>query len=285
MMPEARLSTAGKFEDIQPGTFDFIKKMGVPVYSVNIYGNYLASPKWGTGLVRGSVVEAELDILFTKEEIESLSVDEIERRCKERLYYDDLEWIKTRPDVRYKKKRLAEGLENILIKCPKCNEKYTIRTKGHDVFCDKCGKLATLDNRYLFDTDAPFSDFGKWYDWQFEEMKREILDDPDYALTSKVTFKLPSKDGRTMLYTAGEGVCTLNREGLTYVGTKDGEEVTLTFPIKNLYRLLFGAGESFEVYVGRTIHFFLPEEGRSAVSWYIASLILNDLYEARLLTH
>jgi 1-acyl-sn-glycerol-3-phosphate acyltransferase len=285
MMPEARLSTAGKFEDIQPGTYDFIKKMGVTVYSVNIGGNYLASPKWGDGLRRGSLVEAELDILFTKEEIRELSVEEIKERCERRLYYDDLKWLEEHPEVRYKKKTLAEGLENILVKCPKCKELYTIRAKGHDIFCDRCGKLATLSDRYLFDTDAPFSDFGKWYDWQFEEMKREILDDPDYALTSKVTFKLPSKDGRTMLYTAGEGVCTLNREGLTYVGTKDGEEVTLTFPIKNLYRLLFGAGESFEVYVGRTIHFFLPEEGRSAVSWYIASLILNDLYEARLLTH
>jgi uncharacterized membrane protein YdjX (TVP38/TMEM64 family)/1-acyl-sn-glycerol-3-phosphate acyltransferase len=285
MMPEARLSTAGKFEDIQPGTYDFIKKMGVTVYSVNIGGNYLASPKWGDGLRRGSLVEAELDILFTKEEIRELSVEEIKERCERRLYYDDLKWLEEHPEVRYKKKTLAEGLENILVKCPKCKELYTIRAKGHDIFCDRCGRLATLSDRYLFDTDAPFSDFGKWYDWQFEEMKREILDDPDYALTSKVTFKLPSKDGHTMLYTAGEGVCTLNREGLTYVGTKDGEEVTLTFPIKNLYRLLFGAGESFEVYVGRTIHFFLPEEGRSAVSWYIASLILNDLYEARLLTH
>ncbi len=285
MMPEARLSTAGKFEDIQPGTYDFIKKMGVTVYSVNIGGNYLASPKWGDGLRRGSLVEAELDILFTKEEINEMSAEEIKERCEKRLYYDDLSWLDQHPEVRYKKKTLAEGLENILVKCPKCKELYTIKTKGHGVFCDRCGKLATLNDRYSFDTDAPFSDFRKWYDWQFEEIKRDILNDPDYTLSSKVTFKLPSKDGRTMLYTAGEGICTLNREGLTYDGTRDGEEVTLSFPIKNLYRLLFGAGESFEVYVGRTIHFFLPEEGRSAVTWYIASLILNDLHEARLLTH
>ena len=115
-------------------------------------------------------------------------------------------------------------------------------------------------------------------------MRREILENPDYTLASHVTFKLPSLDGSSMLRYAGEGVCTLTREGLTYVGTKDGEEVTLTFPIKNIYRLLFGAGESFEVYVGRVIHFFIPDEGRSAVSWYIASLILYDLEASRLLT-
>ena len=29
MMPEARLSTAGRFEDIQPGTYAFLKKMKI----------------------------------------------------------------------------------------------------------------------------------------------------------------------------------------------------------------------------------------------------------------
>ena len=46
MMPEARLSTVGEFEDIQEGTYSFIKKMGVPVYKIKISGDYLAKPKW-----------------------------------------------------------------------------------------------------------------------------------------------------------------------------------------------------------------------------------------------
>ena len=57
MMPEARLSTVGKFEDIQGGTYSFVKKMGVPVYTIKICGDYLADPKWGKGFRRGSVVE------------------------------------------------------------------------------------------------------------------------------------------------------------------------------------------------------------------------------------
>ena len=47
MMPEARLSTAGRFEDIQSSTYAFIKKAGVNVYTVKICGDYLADPKWG----------------------------------------------------------------------------------------------------------------------------------------------------------------------------------------------------------------------------------------------
>ena len=45
MMPEARLSTVGKLEDIQTSTYDFLKKMGVTVYVINVYGDYLAKPK------------------------------------------------------------------------------------------------------------------------------------------------------------------------------------------------------------------------------------------------
>ncbi len=275
MMPEARLSTAGKFEDIQPGTYAFLKKSGVPIYTIKMTGDYFASPKWGNGLRRGARVDCELDILFTAEEVERLSVEEIGRRVEERLYYDEFEWIKTRPEIRYKRRGFAEGLENILTICPKCKGKYTISTKNSEIYCDKCGKLAELDNRYSFVGSEPFENFSVWYEWQKEEMRREILDDENYSLTSPVKLKLHSDDGRTMLRTAGGGVATLDRTGLTYRGTIDGEEVEKLFPMKDIYRLLFGAGEDFEIYVGREIYYFVPEEKRSCVDYYIASEILK----------
>jgi hypothetical protein len=56
----------------------------------------------------------------------------------------------------------------------------------------------------------------------------------------------------------------------------DGEEVELHFSLQRIYRLLFGAGENFEIYDGTRILYFVPEERRSAVDWYIASMILYD---------
>ena len=276
MMPEARLSTVGKFEDIQEGTYSFLKKAGVPIYTIKIHGDYLASPKWGNGIRRGSFVEAELDILLTAEELKSLSLEEIKSSVEERLYYNEFEWLKTKPKIRYRSRRLAEGLENILTRCPDCGARYSIRTKKRSVFCEKCGPIAKINNRYSFGTDAPFENFALWYDWQKEALFNEISENPDFALSSHVEFRLPSKDGKTMTRHAGEGVCTLNREGLKYEGTRDGEEVTLFFPIGEIYRLLFGAGENFEIYLGSEIHYFVPDEKRSAVDWYIASAILVD---------
>jgi hypothetical protein len=40
--------------------------------------------------------------------------------------------------------------------------------------------------------------------------------------------------------------------------------------------LLFGAGVNFEIYDGSDILFFVPEEKRSAVEWYMTSMILHD---------
>jgi hypothetical protein len=276
MMPEARLSTAGRFEDIQPGTYSFLQKMGVPVYTVEIHGDYLADPKWGKGMRRGSLVEATLDLLLTAEQVKSMQPEDIQKAVEERLYYDELEWIKTKPSVRYRSKTLAQGLENILAICPRCQQKYTLTTKGHDVFCEHCGKVATMNDRYSFEGGAPFENFSLWYDWQKEQIKQAIKQDPDYTLSSPVTLFRPSKDGKTLLRQAGEGSCTLNREGLRYHGTQDGEELDFFVPLDRVYRLLFGAGENFEVYVGKEIYYFVPEERRSAVEWYITSMLLWD---------
>ena len=71
-------------------------------------------------------------------------------------------------------------------------------------------------------------------------------------------------------------MCCLNRQGLTYAGTRDGKAYQIQFPRERVYRLLFGAGEDFEFYNGSEILYFVPEERRSTVDWYLASMLLYD---------
>ena len=275
MMPEARLSTIGRFEDIQSNTYTFIKKAAVTVYTVKFNGDYFASPKWGKGFRRGAVVEAELDVLYTAEQIQDMSIEEIKKGVEERLYYDEFEWIKERPDIVYKSKNIAEGLENILTTCPICKQKHCLITKNNEISCEHCGYLTSMDQRYGFTNEFQFENLAKWYDWQKDILTREILENPNYVLRSNVELRLPG-EGRGLTRYAGDGVCSLNREGLFYEGTRDGEQVKLHFPLQKVYRLLFGAGENFETYDGEEIQYFVPEERRSAVEWYMASMILHD---------
>ena len=276
MMPEARLSTAGRFEDIQESTFSFLKKSAVPVYTVKLCGDYFADPKWGKGMRKGALVEAELDILFTAEEINALSVSEIKKGVEEKLYYDEFKWLEARPNIRYKNKNLAEGLENILSICPKCRQRHTITTKGREIFCETCGKLTELDDRYAFTPDFLFKNFGEWYDWQKCVFEAEISKDENYSLVAEVELRLPDEKGKKLTRKAGNGVCTLNRLGFKFEGVKDNEPYVAEFSIDRAYRLLFGAGENFEIYNGSEILYFVPLEKRSCIDWYLTSMILYD---------
>lgn len=275
MMPEARLSTAGRFEDIQPSTFSFLKKSGVPIYTVKFSGDYFADPKWGSGPRRGAVVEVEMRLLLTADKVRAMTADEIKKAVEEKLYYDEFEWLKTRPEIRYRSKKLAEGLHNILAVCPVCGEKHTLYTKKRSVYCKNCGKLTDVDDRYNFTPGFRFAHFGEWYDWQKSVFEERILADEEYTLTSPVELRLPG-DGSSLTRYAGRGVCTLTRAGLTYVGERDGEPYEISFPIERVYRLLFGAGVNFEIYNGKEILFFVPDVKQSSVEWYLTSMIMYD---------
>lgn len=279
MMPEARLSTAGKFEDIQDSTYKFLQRFDVPIYVLHLYGDYFADPKWGKGARKGALVEVELKPLFKAGEIKDVPLEEVERRVKAEISYDEFEWLKTHPEVTYKTKNLAEGLENILAICPNCGEKYSFTSQKRTIKCSCCGMVATLDSRYAFVDKKPFENFSVWYDWQMEEMRKEIAKNPDFKLESKVELRHASKNGRGLTRLAGEGVCVLDKTGLLYKGSEDGKEVEKFFPLAQIYRLLFGAGEDFEIYEGREIWYFVPENRRSCVAWYMASILLKDQYD------
>ena len=254
----------------------FLKKVKVPVYTIRISGNYLSYPKWGFGPRRGSVVESELDVLFSAQDLERLSVEEIRQAVEARLGNDEFRWLQTRPEVHYRSRRLAEGLEHILTVCPQCHRHYTITTKKRDVFCTHCGRLTSLDSRYAFSRPFCFENFADWYDWQKAVLREEISRNLDYAMESEVELQLSSEDGRSFTRSAGSGVCTLTRAGLTYVGTRDGQPYEETFSLKRIFRLLFDAGRAFQIHDGSEILYFLPAERKSAVDWYLASEILYE---------
>lgn len=279
MMPEARLSTVGEFEDVQESTYKFIKKMAVPVYTIKLEGGYFADPKWGDKIRSGAEVYSTLDILYTKEQVSELSLEELKGGIESTLSYDEFKWLETKPDIHYKSKTLAVGLENILVRCPECGAKYSITTEGMTLTCSECGLKATINDRYSFVDSKPFPNFAEWYRWQKSEMDKTIAACPDFKLEQKVTLKHSSQNGKSLLRIAGEGVCTLNKEGLIYRGTEDGEQIEKIFPLKDIYRLLFGSGKNFEIYEGKEIWFFVPEEIRACVDFYIASELLKKHFD------
>ncbi len=281
MMPEARLSTVGKFEGIQDATYKFIQRMNLPVYTIRANGSYFTKPKWGDKIRKGGKVEVTFSPLFEAGEVKTLTLEEIQKRVDEALYYDDFAWLENHPEIHYKSKTLAKGLENILVRCPHCNEQFSMRTDKRKIYCENCGFERTLNDRYAFTESTPFVNFAEWYDWQKAETEKEILANPDWKLESNVTLFHASHDGKKRLREAGGGVCTLDKTGLHYSGEDDGALVEKHFPLSEIYRLLFGAGEDFEIYEGENIYYFRPENLRSCVAWYFTSELLKKRYDEK----
>lgn len=276
MMPEARLSTIGKYEGVQDSTYKFLQRTNVAVYAFRMHGDYFAKPKWGDKIRKGAYVEGTLSPLFKAGEPKTLTLDEIKTRVDDALSYDEFAWLETKPQLTYSSKTLAKGLENILCVCPVCGKKYTLQTDGLKVFCSECAYAQTLNNRYGYTVAEPFKNFAEHYEWQVAEFAKEIDANPEFRLESGVTLFHACKGGKKMLETAGEGVCRLDRTGLTYTGTRYGAQIEKHFPLADIYRILFGAGEDFEVYEGQEIWYFVPEEKRSCVAWYIVSGLLKE---------
>lgn len=277
--PEARLSTAGVFEDIQLTTLRFIQRSNANIYTIKFGGDYLALPKWARNgderfYRKGALVEATLDKLFDAGEAAKLPEKEFCDRIKNALYYNEYEWLSAHPEIRYKQKNLAEGLHNVLFRCPNCGKEFTMISKGTRLTCEECGYSVTLNDRYGFE-DCKFKNIAEWYEWQCLRIAEEVADNPDYELRSKVELRHASHTGKTQTEHAGNGVCILNRNGLIYRGTDNGEEITKFFPLSQIYCLLFGSGENFEIYEGEKYWYFAPQNLRECAKWYVVSLILT----------
>ena len=278
--PEARLTTAGEFEDIQPSTMSFLHKMGqhCAFYTVKFGGDYLALPKWARKgnkrfARRGSLVEAELNELFAKGESADVTLAQFEHAVNDALAYNDFDWLRAHPEVHYPQGNLAEGLQNVLYRCQECESEFTLTAHGNSLRCQHCGSVFTMDDRYAF-TAGRFENLQQWYRWQMDELGKEIQADSKWKIEDGVALFHASTDGKKQLRKAGEGRCVYSREGLTYTGSDSDEQIVKTFPLAQIYRILFGAGADFEIYAGQEIWYFVPSDTRPCVKWYMASMLL-----------
>lgn len=273
--PEGRLSPHGALESIIPSTAKFIKKMKVDVYINKIEGGYMALPKWSNTIRRGRV-DVNYQLLFSKNDIESLSETEIFDRLNQAMQYDDFTW-QEKNKVPFKGKRFAEGLEHILYICPICKKMYTIKTKDNHLECQACGMKATLNPYYTFESDSAIpANIRDWY--MFQKDFEAGNDLSKVAMKSKVILKFPTTNVKGF-EEVGQGTVLLNAEGLTYEGTIRGNQTKVLFKIDTLSVILFGVNEDFEIYKDDTLYYFIPENIRECVRY---SVLAEALYNYNL---
>lgn len=177
----------GLSQQIFPATGKLVKTSGATLVTYRIEGGYLSKPRWAKTLRRGRVHVGPVNV-YPPELLKTMSAQEINEAINRDIYEDA--WRRQREEpVRFRGRRLAEGLERALYLCPGCGKIGTLQTKGDRVFCS-CGFETHYTETGFFEPAAPFETVADWETWQKEKLRARdfphgtlLFSDPDIRLT------------------------------------------------------------------------------------------------------
>lgn len=279
-------SISGAQRPVVPGIGRLLKRLGARVLVVRIHGSYLTSPRYDIA-ERPGCVEAVLEELFSLEDLAKFSPEELDDKINEALFTDDYEWNLTKQySYKCKSGNYAQNMEQILYKCPKCHEKFTMEGRGNVIKCTHCGNGATLDDKYnlvpIGDSVIPVTP-REWYDWERREMRR-LVTDPDFFLEEHAILgKQPDygyvKENNLTAYPIGEGVIRLDKEGFGFKGTRDGKPWEVFIPRQALYTTIMNDDCSyFCTNASGEFLQFIPDS-LSSVHWSLAVEEISRVYD------
>lgn len=258
MFPEGRLSIDGTTYPLTNGTAALAKKLDIPVVILKMQGTYLASSKWRTAKGRKKVTIG-VERIIKKEELENLSISELDNILTESLKHNEFDYALTR---KYKDNNKAEGLESVLYKCPHCLENYKLKGEKNTLSCE-CGFSLTLDEHFRFnDNEYGLHNIHDYYEWMKAE-ERKFIDslDDDIVIeqevdVKKINFIDKKKD------ILGEGVCRMTKDIFSFTGTIGGENLSFTHTHKSLQALAFSVNDEYECYHENELYYFYPKENK-----------------------
>lgn len=234
--PEARYSLCGTTAILPESLGKLCKVMKVPVVTFICHGNHVTSPFWNLHDRGIKPTEAEMTLLYTPEELEKTSVDEINRKLVEMFQYDDYRWQKER-GLRTTYKRRAEGLEKVLYQCPACRTEYRMETEGTKLRCAACGKtwnLSELNELSAESGETEFSHIPDWYEWERENVKAEV--EAGTYSTGELDVHVDSLPNAKGYVRLGKGKMVHDENGFRVWGTDDqGMAFSMEIPAKTQY--------------------------------------------------
>ena len=176
MYPEARYSPCGITSFIPESVGMLVKRNKVPVVAVVHRGNYLHSPFWDFRRKRKAPLYTTITKILTTEQIEAMSVDEINEVICKALSYDDYAYQKEN-GILIKESYRAEGLHKILYQCPHCHSESGMDSKGTEIFCKDCGKRWTLledGSLRANEGETEFDHIPDWFEWEREQVTKQV---------------------------------------------------------------------------------------------------------------
>ena len=164
LFAEGNCSWDGLTASFTPATGKMVRASGASLVTCRLRGGYFAYPRWAYTARKGPV-RLEITHIVSPEELKKMKPDQINALIADGIREDAYE---TRQEyhTRYPGKRLAEGLENALLVCPRCHGFDTLRSKGSGFSCT-CGLKGCYDEKgFLTMAGSDFTTIKEWNAWQ-----------------------------------------------------------------------------------------------------------------------
>lgn len=235
LYPEARYSLIGT-NSVLPDSFSkFLKYMNVPVVTLMCHGHHVDEPSWNQKS-RGINTTAELELLFTREDLQNREPAEILQRVYERMTFDDFAWRREN-QVKIEDADRAEGLHRVLYQCPHCKTEYRMTSKNSTLTCEACHKEWEMDPLgvlHAVEGETEFSHAPDWFEWQRRNIRAEV-DAGTYGIECEVLIdSLPNSDGFVPL---GKGTLRHDMNGFVLCGEHGGTPFEVIKTVPSLYSI------------------------------------------------
>ena len=193
MYPEARYSPCGTTSYMPESLGKLIRINKVPVVAVVHHGNHLHSPFWNFRKKRKVPLHTTMTQILTAEQVQTMSVEEINAALRQALDYDDYRYQKENGILITEPFR-AEGLHKVLYQCPHCMTESRMASKGTEIFCTHCGKRWNLNEDgtlTALEGETEFSHVPDWFEWEREQVRAQI-ERGEYSFSDDVeVYSLP----------------------------------------------------------------------------------------------
>ncbi len=225
---------------ILPSTGKLIKSAGCGLVTYRISGGYFVSPVWseGSGTRRGHIKGEPVGI-YTKEQIEAMSVEEINRVINEDLYENAYEQQLADPKP-YRGKNLAERLENLLYICPECGGYDTFTSKKDKVTCGSCGLSFTYD-KYGMLHGVEYKTVYDFSQWQRGKAAEDAAADVAYT-SPKASIYEVGEEGETLV---DRGELSMDSKAIRCGSTELAMEEINNLDIHGKHHLVFAVGKKY----------------------------------------
>lgn len=267
--PEARYSLIGTTAILPDSLAKMCKVLKHPVVVLNMHGNYLTQPVWNLKM-RKVPLAADMTQIITKEEILTLSVDEINKRIHDAFQYDEYKWQKDN-QIKITEKYRAEKIHKVLYQCPSCLTEHEMDSKGHTITCNHCKKTYDMDEYgelHAVSGKTEFSHIPDWYEFEREQVRKEILAGKYYFEDEVMIESLPNAKGYIPL---GKGKLIHNENGFILTGDELGKPLELVKEPLSLYSLhieydYMGKGDCIDLSTLDDTYYIYPINKKNVVT-------------------